>query len=324
MKPARRKAFFLVTGCAFLAAWPAAAAEIYPTRPVRIVVGLAPGGAADIIARLMGQWLSQQSGQQFIIENRTGAGTNIAAEAVVRAPADGYTLLLTTGANVINATLYEKLSFDFQRDIAPVVLLARDPHVMAVHPAVPAATVPEFITLAKANPGRITMASGGTGTTGHVAGELFKMQTGVDLVHVPYRGAAPALSDLVGGQVQIYFTPMSAAVEYIRNGRLRALAVTSATRSEALASVPTVSEFVPGFEASQAYGIGAPRSTPAAIIEKLNVEMNAVLARPAVKARLAELGETPLGGSSADFARLIADEIEKWGRVVRFSGARAE
>jgi tripartite-type tricarboxylate transporter receptor subunit TctC len=317
-------ALVAAVACAFLAAWPAAAAETWPARPVRVIVGLAAGGATDIVARLMGQWLSERTGQQFIIENRTGAGTNIATEAVVRAPADGYTLLLTSGANFINGTLYEKLSYDFARDIAPVVALAREPHILAVHPSVPATTVAEFITLAKANPGRITMASGGTGTPGHVSGEMFKMQAGVNLVHVPYRGAAPALSDLLGGQVQVYFTPMSAAVEYIRSGRLRALGITTAKRSAALADVPAVAESVPGFEASQAYGIGAPRNTPAAIIDKLNAEANAILALPAVRARLADLGETPLGGSPADFARLIADETEKWGRAVRFSGAKVE
>jgi tripartite-type tricarboxylate transporter receptor subunit TctC len=326
--PARRKALSLAAvvavACMLLAARPAAAAETYPARPVRIVVGFAAGGAADIVARLLGHWLSERSGQQFIVENRTGASTNIATEAVVRAPADGYTLLLATSANCINTTLYENLSFDFMRDIAPVVLLARESHVMAVHPSVPAHAVPEFIAMAEAKAGGITMASGGSGTLSHVAGELFKMQTGVNLVHVPYRGAGPALADLVGGQVQVYFTPMSAAVEYIRAGRLRALAVTTAMRSEALADVPTLSEFVPGFDASQVYGIGAPRNTPAAIVERLNMEANAFLSNPTVKARLADLGETPLGGSPADFARLIAVETEKWGRVVRFSGVRAE
>jgi tripartite-type tricarboxylate transporter receptor subunit TctC len=322
-------ALLAALACAWLTAWPAAAAEnssaqTWPARPVRLVVGLAAGGAADTVARLTAQWLSERTGQQFIIENRTGAGTNIATEAVVRAAADGYTLLVTSGANFINGTLYEKLSYDFIRDIAPVVALAREPHVMAVHPSVPAATVPEFIALAKAAPGRITMASGGTGTPGHVSGEMFKMQAGVDLVHVPYRGAAPALSDLVGGQVQIYFTPMSAAVAYIRSGRLRALGVTTATRMEALPDVPAVAESVPGFEASQMYGIGAPRDTPAAIVEKLNAATNAVLALPPVKARLADLGETPLGGSPADFAALIAEETAKWSRAVKFSGAKAE
>jgi tripartite-type tricarboxylate transporter receptor subunit TctC len=325
VKPASRKALSLVAAaCALLAAFPAAATENYPARPVRIIVGFAPGGAADILARLMGQWLSERSGQQFFIENRTGAATNLATEAVVRAPADGYTLLLTTGANFINATLYDKLSFDYMRDIAPVVLLAREPNVMVVHPSVPASTVPEFIVMAKANPGKITMASGGNGAPSHVTGELFKMQTGTNLVHVPYRGAGPALSDLLGGQVQVYFTPMSAAIEHIRAGRLRALAVTTAVRSGALANVPTVSEFVPGFEASQVYGIGAPRNTPAGIIQRLNTETNGILAQPTVKARLADLGETPLGGSSAEFAKLAAEETEKWGRVVRFLGVKAD
>jgi tripartite-type tricarboxylate transporter receptor subunit TctC len=322
MKSARRRV--LSAACILLAPWPAAAAENYPARPVRVVVGLAAGGAADTIARLTAQWLSERTGQQFIIENRTGAGTNIATETVVRAPADGYTLLVTSGANFINGTLYEKLSYDFMRDIAPVVALAREPHIMAVHPSVRAATVPDFIALAKASPGRITMASGGTGTPGHISGEMFKMQAGVDLVHVPYRGAAPALSDLVGGQVQIYFTPMSAAVAYVRSGRLRALGITTAARTESLANVPAVSEFVPGFEASQMYGIGAPRNTPAAIIEKLNAETNMILAQPAVKARLADLGETPLGGSPADFSALIAAETAKWSRAVKFSGAKAD
>jgi tripartite-type tricarboxylate transporter receptor subunit TctC len=325
VKPASRKALSIVAAAsALLAVLSPAAAETYPARPVRIIVGFAPGGAADILARLMGQWLSARSGQQFFIENRTGAGTNIATEAVVRAPADGYTLLLTTAANFINATLYEKLNFDYMRDIAPIVLVAREPNVMVVHPSVPASSVPEFIAMAKANPGRITMASGGNGAPSHVSGELFKMQTGVNLVHVPYRGAGPALSGLLGDQVQVYFTPMSAAIEYIRTGRLRALAVTTATRSGALTNVPTVSEFVPGFEASQVYGIGAPRNTPAEIIQRLNAETNAILADPTVKARLADLGETPLGGSPAEFAMLAHEETEKWGRVVRFSGAKAE
>jgi tripartite-type tricarboxylate transporter receptor subunit TctC len=272
----------------------------------------------------MGQWLSERLGQQFIVENRTGAGTNIATEAVTRATADGYTLLLTTAANFINATLYEKLSFNFMRDIAPVVLLAREPNVMVVHPSVQANTVPEFIAMARANPGKIPMASGGNGAPSHVTGELFKIETGVNVVHVPYRGAGPALSDLLAGQVLLYFAPMSAAVEYIRAGKLRALAVTAATRSEALTNVPAVNEFVPGFEASQWYGIGAPRNTPAEIVERLNVEANAVLSHPMVKARLADLGETPLGGSSTAFGRLIAEETEKWGRVVRFSGAKPD
>jgi tripartite-type tricarboxylate transporter receptor subunit TctC len=325
MKLARRKALSLAAfACACPAVLRTAWAQAYPTRPVRVVVGFAPGGSADILARLMGQWLSERLGQQFIVENRTGAGTNIATEAVTRATADGYTLLLTTAANFINATLYEKLNFNFIRDIAPVVLLAREPNVMVVHPSVPANTVPEFIAIARASPGTITMASGGNGAPSHVTGELFKIETGVNLVHVPYRGAGPALSDLLAGQVLLYFAPMSAAVEYIRAGKLRALAVTAATRSEALTNVPAVNEFVPGFEASQWYGIGVPRNTPAEIIERLNVEANAILSDPMVKARLADLGETALGGSSAAFGRLIAEETEKWGRVVRFSGARPD
>lgn len=325
MKLPRRKVLCLAaSACALPHALRFAWAQAYPARPVRIMVGFAPGGSADIIARLMSQWLSERLGQQFVVENRTGAGTNIATEAVTRAAADGYTLLLITASNFINATLYEKLSFNFIRDIAPVVLLAREPNVMVVHPSVPANTVPEFIAMARANPGKITMASGGNGAPSHVTGELFKMQTGVNLVHVPYRGAGPALSDLLGGQVQVYFAPMSAAVEYVRAGQLRALALTATTRSAALANVPTVNEFVPDFEASQWYGIGAPRNAPAETIEKLNMEANAFLSDPMVKARLAELGETALGGSSAAFARLIVEETEKWGRVVRFSGAKAD
>jgi tripartite-type tricarboxylate transporter receptor subunit TctC len=325
VKLARRKVLSLAAfACALLAVSRIARAQTYPSRPVRIIVGFAAGGAGDIIARLMGQWLSERLGQQFVVENRTGAGTNIATEAVARAAADGYTLLLATTSNFINATLYEKLSFNFMRDIAPVVLLAREPNVLVVHPSVPANSIPEFIAIARAKPAKITMASGGNGAPSHVSGELFKMLTGVDLIHVPYRGASPALSDLLGGQVQVYFAPISAAVEYIRAGRLRALAVTTATRSEVLAGVPTVSEFVPGFEASQWYGIGVPRNTPVDIVEKLNAEINAILAEPTVKARLADLGETVLGGSSAEYARLIAEETEKWGRVVRFSGARPD
>jgi tripartite-type tricarboxylate transporter receptor subunit TctC len=325
VKLARRKVLSLAAfACACPAALRVARAQAYPTRPVRIIVGFAPGGSADIIARLMGQWLSERLGQQFIVENRTGAGTNIATEAVTRAAPDGYTLLLITAANFINATLYEKLSFNFMHDIAPVVLLAREPNVMVVHPSVPANTVAEFIAIARADPGKITMASGGNGAPSHVTGELFKMQAGVNLVHVPYRGAGPALSDVLAGQVQVYFAPMSAAVEYVRAGKLRALAVTSATRSDALKNVPAVNEFVPGFEASQWYGIGAPRNTPPDIVQRLNMEANAVLSLPMVKARLADLGETALGGSSAEFGKLIAEETEKWGRVVRFSGAKPD
>jgi tripartite-type tricarboxylate transporter receptor subunit TctC len=321
-----RRMFVLLAACA--AASPIrpriVAAQTYPARPVRLIVGFAPGGPADIIARLVGQRLSERLGAQLIVENRTGAGTNIATEAVAKAAPDGYTLLLVTGANFINATLYEKLNFNFIRDIAPVASLTLEPLVMVVHPSFPAHTVAEFIARAKAKPGTITMASAGNGSPSHVAGELFKMLAGVNLLHVPYRGAGPALTDLVGGQVEVSFPPLSGALEYIRAGKLRALAVTGSNRSEALADVPTVGDFVPGYEASNRYGIGAPRSTPAAVLGKLNTEINAVLSDPTIKARLADFGETPLGGSSAEFAKVIAEETEKWGRVVKFSGARAD
>ena len=288
------------------------------------IVGFAAGGAPDILARLMGQWLSERLGQPFVIENRPGAGSNIATEAVVRAPPDGYTLLLVSPANAINATLYDKLNFNFIRDIAPVAGIIREPHVMVVNPSVPAKTVPEFIAYAKANPGKLNMASAGNGTAAHVAGELFKMMTGVDMVHVPYRGAAPALTDLLGGQVQVMFAAMPASIEYIRAGKLRALAVTTATRSEALPDIPTVGEFVPGYEASAWFGVGAPKNTPAEIIDKLNKEINAALADPKIKARLADLGGTVLPGSPADFGKLIADETEKWGKVIRAANIKPE
>jgi tripartite-type tricarboxylate transporter receptor subunit TctC len=321
----RRKVLTFAACAGVLTAAPRIArAQAYPSRPVRVMVGFAAGGAGDIIARLMAQWLSERIGQQFIVENRTGAGTNIATEAVARAAADGYTLLLATAANLINATLYEKLSFNFVRDITPIVLLAREPNVLVVNPTVRAHSVPEFIAIAKSRPGQITMASGGNGSPSHVAGELFKIRAGVDLVHVPYRGAGPALSDLLGGQVQVYFAPMSAALEYIKAGRVRALAVTTAIRSAALGDLPTVSEFVPGFEASQCYGIGAPRNTPVEIVRMLNTETNAILGNSAVKARLAELGETVLGGTPAEYEALIAEETEKWAGVVRLSGARPD
>ena len=325
MNLSRRKFVYLATGCAALpvVSW-IAQAQTYPSRPVRVIVGFAAGGSADIIARLMGQWLSERLGQQFIIENRPGAGTNIATAAVAEATPDGYTLLLVTAANFINATLYENLKFNFIRDIVPVASLSREPSVMVVHPSVPANTVLEFIAYAKANPGKITMASGGNGAPSHVSGELFKMLTGVNLVHVPYRGAGPALTDLLGGQVQVYFTPMSAAIEYIRADKLRALAVTTAERSKALADIPTVNEFVPGYEASQWYGIGAPQNTPAEIVAKLNREINAGLVDPKLKARLADMGEIELGGSPAEFGKLIVQETEKWAKVVKFSGAKAD
>jgi tripartite-type tricarboxylate transporter receptor subunit TctC len=323
MKIPRRLLLQLAAG---VAAFPArlARGEIYPARPVHVVVGYAPGGSADILARLIGQWLSQRLGEALIVENRPGAGTNIATEAVVHALPDGYTVLLVSAANFINATLYEKLPFNFIRDIAPVVGLTREPNVMVVHPSVPAKSVAQFIAYAQENPGKVTMASGGTGASSHVSGELFKMLTAVDMVHVPYRGAGPALTGLLGGQVQVYFSPMAAALEYVRAGKLRALAVTTTARSAALPDVPALREYVPDYEASQWYGIGAPRDTPAEIVGRLNAEANNVLADPKMNARLADLGQTTLGGSPAEFGKLISEETEKWGRVVKFSGARAD
>jgi tripartite-type tricarboxylate transporter receptor subunit TctC len=325
MKLPRRNFLHLAAGAAALPAVSRFAwAQNYPARPVRIIVGFPAGGGADIVARLIGQWLSERLGRQFVIENRPGALTNIATEAVVRAPADGYTLLLVTAANAVNATLYEKLNFNFIRDIAPVASIAREPFAIEVHPSVPVKTVPEFGAYAKANPGKINMASGGIGSGNHIAGELFKMMTGVNLVHVPYRGAGPALVDLLGGQMQIMFASMSSSIEYVRAGKLRALAVTSAKRSEALPELPTVGEFVPGYEASGWSGIGAPRNTPVELVDKLNTEINAALADPKIKARLAEWGATALPGSPADFGKLIAEETEKWGKVVKFAGVKAD
>jgi tripartite-type tricarboxylate transporter receptor subunit TctC len=318
MKLPRRQFLQLAGAAAVAPALPRIArAQTYPTRPVRLVVGFPPGGSTDTIARIIGQWLSERLGQPFIIENRPGAGSNIATEAVVRAPADGYTLLLVFSANAINATLYDKLNFNFIRDIAPVAPIVRFSNVMVVNPSVPAKTVPEFIAYAKANPGKLNMASGGNGTPAHVAVELFKMMTGVDIVHVPYRGAAPALTDLLGGQVQLMFPTVSGSIEYVRAGKLRALAVTTASRWEELPDLPTMGEFVPGYEASSWYGMGAPKNTPAEIIDKLNAEINAGLADPKMKARLADLGGTALVGSPAEFGKLIAEETEKWGKVIR-------
>jgi tripartite-type tricarboxylate transporter receptor subunit TctC len=291
---------------------------------VRLIVPFGPGGGTDIVARLIGQWLSERLGQQFVIENRPGAGGNLGTEAVVRAPPDGYTLALIGAPSAINATLYDKLTFNFIRDIAPVAIIVRFPNVMVVNPSVPAKTVPEFIAYAKANPGKINMASSGNGTSVHVAGELFKMMTGINMPHVPYRGAAPAVTDLLGGQVQVMFASMPSSIEYIRAGKLRALAVTTAMRSAALPDIATVADFVPGYEASSVYGIGAPRATPAHVVDKLNREVNAILADPKAKMRLGDLGGTALPGSPADFGKLIADETEKWGKVVKFSGAKPE
>jgi tripartite-type tricarboxylate transporter receptor subunit TctC len=325
MKLPRRNFLHLAAGFAALPAVSRFAwAQAYPSRPVRIVVGFPPGGGADITARLIGQWLSERLGQPFIIDNRPGAGSNIATEAVVRAPADGYTLLLVGGWNAINTTLYDKLSFNFIHGIAPVAGIMRVPSVMVVNPSVPAKTIPEFIAYAKANPGKINMASPGTGTGPHIAGELFKMMAGVDMVHVPYRGAGPALTDLLGGQVQVTFASMPSSVGYVRTGKLRALASTAATRSEALPDVPTVSEFVPGYEASGWFGIGTPKNTPTEIVDKLNNEINAALADPNMKARLADLGGTALALSPADFGKLITDDTEKWGKVIRAANIKPQ
>ena len=314
----RRRFLLLAAGAAALpAAARAAWTQPYPTRPVHVIVPIAAGGAQDILARLVGQWLSQRLGQPFVIDNRPGGGGNIGTEAVVRAPADGYTFLLASSANAINATLYEKLNFNFIRDISPIAGILRGPFVIAVNPTVPATTVPEFITYAKANPGKLSMASAGIGTGPHLAGELFKMMAGVDMVHVPYRGGGPALTDLLGGQVQVMFPTTAAAIEYISAGSLRALAVTTATRSESLPHVPTVGEFVPDYEASSVFGLGAPKNTPTEIVEKLNKEINAALADPNMKARLADLGGDVLALSPADFGKLLADEAEKWGKVIR-------
>ena len=325
MKLPRRQFLHLAVGAAaFQAVSRPASAQSYPSRPVRIVVGYAAGGGTDIVARLMGQWLSERLGQQFVIENRTGAATNIGTEAVVRAPADGYTLLLAHTANAINATLYEKLNFNFIRDITPVAGIIRVPSVMVVNPSLPAKTVPEFITYAKANPGKINMASGGAGGPDHMSGELFKTMTGVNMIHVPYRGLSPALTDLLAGQVQVIFSSLPAAIEYIRAGKLRALAVTTATRFEGAPDIPTVGDVVPGYEASQWYGVGVPKNTPVEIVEKLNKEIDAGLANPKLRAQLADLGGTVLRGSAADFGKLIAEETEKWAKVVKFSGAKPD
>jgi len=301
-----------------------ARAQTYPARPVRVIVPFGSAGATDIVARLIGQWLSERLGQPFVIENRPGAGGNLGIEAVVRAPPDGYTLALVGAPSAINATLYEKLNFNFIRDIAPVANIIRFPNVMVVNPSVPAKTVPEFIAYAKANPGKLNMASPGNGSTPHVTGELFKMMTGINMVHVPYRSVAAGMTDMLSGQVQVTFGTAASTLTYIRAGTLRALAVTTATRSEALPDLPAIAEFVTGYEASAWFGVGAPRNTPAEIVNKLNAEINACLADPGLKARLADLGGITLVGSPADFARLIAEETAKWAKVVKFSGAKAE
>jgi tripartite-type tricarboxylate transporter receptor subunit TctC len=325
MKLPRRKFLQLAAGAAALPALPRIAwAQAYPSRPVRIVVGFPAGGTSDIVERVLGQRLSERLGQQFVIENRPGAGSNLATEAVARAAADGYTLLLIGGANTINATLFDKLTFDFLRDIAPVASVFETPLVIEVNPSVPVHTIPEFIAYAKANPGKLNFATPGVGTPPHVAGELFKMTAGVNFVHVPYRGTGPMLTDLIGGQVQVAFDPLPASVEHIRGGKLRALAVTTATRSEALPNIPSASENVPGYVASNWYGFAAPKSTPPEIIGKLNAEINAALADPTIKTRLMELGGTPLASSPADFAKFVADDTTKWAEVIQAANIKPE
>jgi len=323
--PHRRQFLHLATGAAALPVVPRIArAQTYPAQPVRLVVGFPAGQTADIIARIMAQWLSERLGQQVFVDNRPGASSNIATEFVVRAPADGYTLLSVNSSNLINATLYDKLPYDFIRDITPVASMVYVPLLMEVHPSVPANTVPEFIAYAKANPGKINMASGGIGNSTHVTGELFKMMAGVNLLHVPYRGSAPALTDLISGQVQVMFDVLSSSLEHVKSGRLRALAVTTATRSDVLPDIPTIGEFVPGYEAIAVGGLGAPKGTPVEIIEKLNRKINAGLADPKIKARFAELGLIPLSRSPADWGKLIVNETEKWAKAVKFSGAKPE
>ena len=321
----RRRFLQLACGAAALPALPRAAlAQVYPARPVRLMVGFAAGQAIDILARLIGQSLSERLGQQFIVENRPGAGGNIAVDVVVRAPPDGYTLLVIGANNAINSTLYEKLTFDFARDIVPVASIYRVTQVMVVNPSFPAKTIPEFIAYAKANPGKINFASASTGSVAHVTGELFKMMTGINMQHVPYRGAPPALTDLIAGQVDVMFDNLPSSIEHIRAGRLRPLGVSSKARWDGLPDVPTIGDTVPGFETSAWAGIGAPKGTPADVIGKLNKEIAAGLADPKIKTRIVELGGTPLTSSPAEFGRLIADESEKWGKVVKFSGAKAE
>ena len=300
-----------------------ALAQTYPARPVRWIVGFTPAGGNDIVARLIGQWLTERLGQPFVIENRPGAGTNLATEAVINAPPDGYTLLLANSASAINASLYEKLNFNFMRDTTPVAGISTAPLIMAVHPSLPVRTVPEFIAYAKANPGKINMGSAGNGATGHLAGELMKMMAGIGLVHVPYRGNAPALTDLIAGQLQVVFPSSASSIEFVRTGKLRGLAVTGAQRLPELPDLPTVAETLPGYEASSLYGVSGPKNMPPEIVARLNKEVNAAIADPKMKARLADIGNTPLPGSPADFGKLIADETEKWAKVVKFSGAKA-
>jgi tripartite-type tricarboxylate transporter receptor subunit TctC len=320
----RRSFLQLAAGAALAAGAPPAFAQAYPTRNVRLIVGFGPGGAPDILARLIGQWLSERLGHTFIIENRPGASSNLAVQIVIDSPPDGHTLLLASLANAVNASLYENMAFDFSRDIAPVAGISRDPNVVVVNPSFPTPTFPEFIAYAKANPGKINMASPGVGTSPHMAGELFKYMTGIDMVHVPYRASPPAITDLMGGQVQIYFSPIAAAIEYVRAGKLRALAVSSIKRSEALPDIPSIAEFVPGYDSGAFYGIGAPAKTAAAIVDKLNREIQAGLADATLKKRFADLGSVPFLGSPADFGNLMAAETEKWTKVVKFAGIKAQ
>jgi tripartite-type tricarboxylate transporter receptor subunit TctC len=325
MKLPRRQFLRLTAGAAALsAASRIAAAQTYPSRPVRWIVGFAAGGGNDIVARLMGQWLSERTGQPFFIENRPGAGTNIATEVVVNAPPDGYTLLFVGLPNASNASLFDTLSFNFIRDIAPIAGIMRVPNVLVVNPSVPAKTVPEFIAYAKSNPGKVNMASAGTGSGSHLAGELFKIMAGINLVHVPYRGNGPALTAVLGGQVEVQFPSPPSSIEYIRTGKLRGLGVTSAMRSEALPDLPAIGEFVPGYEMSAWFGAAAPKGTPADVIDKINNEINAGLADPKLRARLADLGDTPLALSPAEFGKLIADETEKWGKVMRAANIKLD
>jgi tripartite-type tricarboxylate transporter receptor subunit TctC len=325
MNPLRRQFLQLATGAV---AAPSAArrafADAYPSRPVRLISGFAPAGGNDIIARLIGQWLTERLGQTFVIENRPGAGTNIATELVIKSPPDGYTLFVTNLSNAINATLYEKLNFDFMRDMLPVAGISQAPAVFAINSSVPARTVTEFIAHAKANPNRINMGSAGIGSTAHLAGELFKLMAGVNLIHVPYRGNAPALTDLMAGQIEVLFPSLGSSIEYVKSGKLRALGVTGDTRSDALPEVPTVAETLPGYQAASFYGIGAPRNTPAEIVDVLNKAVNAGLVDPKLNARLADLGYIPLPGPPATFGKLIADETEKWGKVIRFAGIKPQ
>ena len=325
MRFPRRQFLHLAVGAALLPAVSRTAlAQNYPTRPIRLTIGYTPGGSADLTARLMGQWLSERLGQSFVIENRPGGGTNIATEAVLRAAPDGYSLLLVAPANAINATLYEKLNFNFLQEIEPIAGIIRFPNVVVVHPSVPVKTIPELIAYAKANPGKLNMASSGNGSTIHMSGELFKMLTGTNMVHVPYRGGAPALTDLIAGQVQVMFDNIPTCAEHVKSGKLRGLAVTSTTRSDVLPDLPTVADFLPGYEASAWYGLAAPKGTPREIVETLNKTVNAILADPAAKARFTEIGAILLPGSPADFGKLVADETEKWGKVVKFAGAKVD